>query len=219
MRRQHNIIDNKESNMKEGIKIMKKFLSMIVAGVLALSSMSFTVLADEEVAVALPTATVTELEAPADTPLTFALNFTADEPTEEQYETYKKWYVDYILTVNQDVTFNADESADGYLAGSYEWYNNGEWIKVPFEDVTLNANEPFMIMDYAKDLVGRINYEQICDQVMSFNCGVFFEEEFMAAHPDLEVKLELVIWDNHDESEKKHSIGSYVFDTKEDKIE
>ena len=116
---------------------MKRLVSVVLAFVLALGCISYTAFA-EEAQVALPTATVTEIE---NEDLTFALNFKADGVTPEQLEYYGDWYADFELTVNKEVTFNANGTADGYLAGQYdEWSEN--WVSVPFDDVTLTAGAP-----------------------------------------------------------------------------
>ena len=160
----------------------------------------------------LPTATVTKLE---NEELTFALNFVADEATPEQLMYYGNWYADFVLTVNKDVTFNANGGADGFLSGQYDaWSEN--WVNVPFEDVTLEAGESLRIMEYAAKLLGqpglKFTYKDVYDFVKNFDCGVFFEDEFLAENPDLEVTLELRIYNSADESES-YAIGeTYAFE-------
>lgn len=162
--------------------------------------------------VPLPTATVTNIE---NDDLTFAMNFFADEITDDQLDFYDDWYADFELTVNKDVTFNANGGADGYLSGSYEGWNNGAWVNVPFEDVTLEANTPLKIMEYAAELMGepglKYTYREVYEVVKDFDCGVFFEEDFLAANPDLVVTLELRMYNPVDETES-YTIGdTYVF--------
>lgn len=157
-------------------------------------------------AIELPTATVTEIK---NDELTFALNFKADEASEAQLAYYGDWFADYVLTVNKDVTFNANGGADGYLSGQYDaWSEN--WVNVPFEDVTLKANEPIKIMEYAAYIMGqsglKLTYNDVYGFVKDFNCGVFFEEEFLAKNPDFEVTLELRMYNPKDESES-YTIG------------
>lgn len=159
----------------------------------------------------LPTATVTEIE---NENLTFALNFKADDASDTQLSYYGNWYADFVLTVNKDVTFNANGGADGYLSGQYDvWSEN--WVNVPFENVTIKADEPLKIMEYAATLMGqpglKLTYNDVYSFVKDFDCGVFFEEEFLAANPDLEVTLELRMYNNEDESES-YTIGqTYKF--------
>ena len=155
----------------------------------------------------LPTATVTKHYENKD--LAFALNFKADSVTAEQLAYYGDWYADFELTVNKDVTFNANGNADGYLCGQYdEWSEN--WVYVPFEDVTLEANSSLKIMEYASKLMGKpglkYTYKEVYEVVNDFNCGVFFDEEFLAANPDLEVTLELRMYNPKNESES-YAIG------------
>ncbi len=165
-------------------------------------------------AIDLPSATVTditkeELEAKNAPALTFAKKFTADDVDEPVADFYGDWYADFVLTLNKDATFNADESAgaDGYLAGEYGDYG---WISVPFENVTLKAGESLKIMEYAAKLMGqsglKITYNDVLTAVKEFNCGIFFTPEYLAANPDLEITLELRIYDNEDET-VSYSIG------------
>ena len=160
----------------------------------------------------LPTATVTELE---NEDLTFALNFKADEATEEQLAYYGKWYADFVLTVNKDVTFNANGGADGYLSGQYDaWSEN--WVNVPFENVTLTAGQSLKIMEYAAQLMGepglKLTYNDVYGFVKDFNCGIFFEPEFLAANPDFVVTLELRMYNPEDESESYVIGETYEFE-------
>jgi len=166
---------------------------------------------------ALPTATATRLN---DTNLTFAMNFLLDDVTAAQKSYYKKWFTDFELTVNKDVVLNAAECGakdhvSGYLSGSYDAWNNGNWVNVPIEDVALKANEPMKIMAYAAELMGvpglQQTFKDIYDTVKDFNCGVFFTEEFLEANPDLEVKLELKMY-NPDDLSESYLIGeTYIF--------
>lgn len=163
----------------------------------------------------LPTASVSDITEDETTPdLTFALNFKADEVTDEQLDYYEKWYADFVLTVNKDVTFNANGTADGYLSGQYDtWSEN--WVNVPFDDVTLKAGESFKIMEYAADYLGqtglKITYNDVYSAVKDFDCGVFLSDEFLAANPDFEVTLELRMYNPDDETES-YAIGeTYEF--------
>ena len=155
----------------------------------------------------LPTATVSVIK---NEDLTFAMNFKADTATQAQLDYYGDWYADYVLTINKDVTFNANGGADGYLSGQYDaWSAN--WVNVPFENVTLNANEPLKIMEYAAELMNKqglkYTYAEVYESVKDFDCGIYFTPEFLAANPDLEVTLELRMYNNEDETES-YAIGT-----------
>ena len=195
----------------------KKILSLILALAMIVSTMSFTAFAVETElpstgeesgvveTVELPTATVTELDTDAITEvgLTFALNFKADDATDAQVEKYGRWFADYVLTVNKDITFNAYGDT-AYLAGQYDAFNTG-WLKVPDSDVKLNANEPFRIMAFAAEALQtpglKITYNDVLGFVKDFDCGVYFSDVFLAANPDLVVNLELRLYNNNDETE------------------
>ena len=189
---------------------LKRFLSLALAFMMVLSICPMQVFAAEEEAPALPTATVTKLKRDD---LTFALNFKADEVTEEQLDYYDDWYADYELTVNKDVTFNANGGADGYLSGQYDAWGS-EWVDVPDVNVTLNANEPLKIMEYAAELMGqsglKLTYNDVYNFVKDFDCGVYFTDEFIAENPDIKVTLQLKMYNPADESED-YVIGTYVF--------
>jgi len=160
----------------------------------------------------LPTATVTTIANPK---LSFALNFKADTVTDEQLAYYGTWFADYVLTVNKDITFNANGGADGYLSGQYDaWSEN--WVNVPFEDVTIKAGEPLRIMEYASKLMGKpglkYTYADVYGFVKDFDCGVYFTPEFLEENSDLEVTLELRMFNPADESDS-HAIGEpYEFE-------
>ena len=153
-----------------------------------------------------PTATVTELDVEAikDVDLTFALNFKADESTQEQLLMFGDWYADYELTVNKTATFNANGGADGFLSGQYDaWSKN--WVSVPFEDATLEANTPVRVMETAAALMGqsglKLTYADVYNSVKDFNCGLAFTPEFLVANPDLEVTLALKMYNPKNENE------------------
>ncbi len=167
----------------------------------------------------LPTATVTELDVSTieDVELDFALNFKADDVTEEQIAMFADWYADYELTVNKTVTFNADGTADGFLSGQYDtWSKN--WVSVPTTDATLDANTPVRVMETAAALMGQSGLKLTCadiyTSVKDFNCGLAFSPEFLVANPDLEVKLSLKIYNPANE-EEFYIIGSeYIYTPK-----
>ena len=159
----------------------------------------------------MPTATVSPVE---NNNLTFALNFTADPVDESQLEKFGDWYADFVLTVNKNVTFNANGGADGYLSGQYDEWSES-WINVPFEDVEMKAGESLKIMEYAAELMGesglKLTYNDVCSFVKEFNCGVFFEPAYLAEYPDLKVTLELRMYNNKDETESYVIGETYTF--------
>ncbi len=183
----------------------KRFLAMLLAVVMVMSMIPATVFAAEE-APALPTATVTPI---FNGNLTFALNFLADNATEEQIAYYGDWYADYVLTVNKDITFNKS-GGDGYLAGQYDAWSSS-WVYVPDGmDVAVKANEPVRVMETALKLLGyttRLTYAAVCGEVKDFDCGVYFTPEFLEANPDLEVTLELRVYNPENDAEN-YAIGN-----------
>ena len=159
----------------------------------------------------LPTATVTKLDKKD---LTFALNFTAVEPTAAQLAYYGDWYADFELTINKEMTFNADGSADGYLSGQYDaWSEN--WVNVPDGSYTLAANESVKIMETAAALWGsaglKLTYNDVATFVKDFDCGLYLDPEFLHANPDIEITLELRMYNPADETESYVIGDTYVF--------
>ena len=156
-------------------------------------------------AVDLPEAQVTDITNPD---LTFALNFQikdVDNFTEKYLNTlmavYGEYYVDYVITIkglsDTEATFNANGGADGYLAGQYDaWSEN--WVTVPFDDVTIANGDSLYIMETAASMLGkqglRFKLWEIAEIVRDFDCGIFFEHEFLVANPEMEVVLELKIF-------------------------
>ena len=156
--------------------------------------------------------------------LTFALNFTikdleailADEDLlAALYATYGNYYADYRLTISgltsDQVVFNANGNADGYLAGQYDadpsnqWYTGG-WVCVPFDNVTIPNNGSVMIMETAAKLLGqsglRYTVEEVVAVVADFDCGVYFTPEFLHANPGMKVTLELIVFTEDAEGNK-----------------
>ncbi|MBO5452535.1 MAG: hypothetical protein J6A69_01015, partial [Clostridia bacterium] len=203
---------------------LTKLMSVVLAVSIILCSLGVTAFATNET-IAIPTATISnisaaELEAGDAPDLTFALKFAADDATDEQLEAYGAWYADFVLTINKDVTFYSvpEEGVDGYLSGQYDgWSPN--WVTVPFnKKVTLNADEPLKIMDFAAKLMNKdglkVTYTDVYEAVKEFDCGVFFTDEFLANNKDLVVKLELRMYNPENENES-YSIGDvYTFNTK-----
>lgn len=154
----------------------------------------------------LPTATTERINKDD---LTFAMNFKADEVTDSQLAYYGDWYADFEITVNKTATYDANGTGDGYLAGQYDgkWESwNGEWVYVPYNKaVTLEANQTLKIMAFAAELMGepglKYTYKEVYEVVKDFDCGIYFTPEFLAANPDLEVKLELKMYNPDDETE------------------
>ena len=196
-------------------RISKRLLSFLLVVIMVVSMIPASVFA-ADAALVLPTATVTEI---VNKDLTFALNFKADEANAEQLAYYGDWYADFVLTVNKAVTFDANGGADGYLSGQYdEWSEN--WVNVPYnKSVSIAANEPVKIMEFAAELMGKsglkVTYNDVYTSVKDFDCGVFFEEAFLDANPDLEVTLELRMYNPADESESYVIGDSYIFNIPE----
>jgi len=202
---------------------MKKRLLALLLALCMVLTMAPAVFAADSDNPALPDAKVTELDVKAISEaggpeLTFAMNFTASEPSPDTLAYYGSWYADFVLTINKDVTFNSDTTsgAGGYLAGQYD-IAGPNWYVVPPKDVQYPANTPFKIMEYAFETMGEENfqltYNDVCSFVQNFDCGIFFTKDFLdaAENQDLKVTLELIIYEPN--NEYSYRIGpAYVFE-------
>ncbi len=180
----------------------------------------------EKLPPALPTATVSEPEINTtvmamngisgdafETPVTFKMNFAADEPTDEQREYYSNWLADYELIINKDI-----RGTDGYLVGQYDsWSEN--WVKLASDtsDVILSANTPVKVVE---DLMGlTLEYEaDILGWVKDFDCGIYLTPEFIKDNPDLEITLALKLY-NPENPEESYVIGEAYEFTADDATE
>jgi len=197
---------------------------IMVLGILPVSA--FATDGGEQTAPALPKAKANVLDTEE---LTFALNFTVDKDdmSEEEISAllnyYADYFVDFELSVNAPVTFNAaSDKANGFLSGSYGEFG---WVNVPTSDVVLKKDESIKIMNYAAGLMNqwglRQRFSDIAGVVQDFSCGVYFTNEYLTANPDLEVTLKLNIYepdttvDYHDPKECPYGealeVGKYVF--------
>ncbi|MBQ7794024.1 MAG: InlB B-repeat-containing protein [Clostridia bacterium] len=195
---------------------MKKFLASLLSAAMIFSAAGISVLA-EDVTIELPAATVTELDvteiehAPE---LRFALNFIADTATDEQIAEYSDWYADFVFTLSKDAVFNKDGSADGYLAGQYDSFGRA-WVAVPNDDYEYTAGTPLKIMATAAEIMGKkglkYTYGEVYEVVKDFDCGVYLDDEYLIANPDLVITLELRMY-NPENEEDSYAIGeTYEF--------
>ena len=166
--------------------------------------------------VEMPTATISKLDVTemTDPALTFAMNFKADKTTAAQLAVYGDWYADFVFTVNKDVTFNASGEADGYLAGQYEAWSES-WVPIPFEDTEIEADKPVKIMEIAAAAMGqsglKYTYAEVYNVVKDFDCGVYFDDEFLIDNSGLKATLELRLY-NPENEEESYRIGeTYSF--------
>ena len=156
--------------------------------------------------VKLPEVTVTDIT--DSTELTFALNFAianfdslSNDYLNALMAKYGSYYVDYVLTIGglnvDEITFNANGDADGYLGGQYDVWSS-DWVYVPFEEKTVKNGEELYIMQTAAEIMGkkglRYTLEEVATVVQNFDCGIYFTEEFCKANPDMVITLKLVVF-------------------------
>ena len=106
--------------------------------------------------------------------------FSMDEATDEQYDYYKQWRCDYILSFSDDIANNT--------YGLYGAYANYDFALVGLGPIT--ANTEYFLM---KGVLGNeCSYKEIYDDVQVFNCGAF---NLDAANVGTQMTVRLVIWD------------------------
>ncbi len=162
----------------------------------------------------LPTATVTKIY---NEDLTFAMNFKTNEVSEEQLNYYGSWYADFEIKANKDIVFNAagidNGTADAYLSGEYA---NFGWVNGPISEAELKAGEVIKVMETAAKAMNepglRYTFKEVYEAVKDFNCGIFLTEDFLDENPDIQITLELKLYNPVDPNESYKIGETYTFD-------
>ncbi len=111
------------------MRISKKIFAIALSVLMAVSMMPFTVFAD-----ALPTATVTSIEAPEG--LDVAYKYVANDDGSAKYDSY---LADFVISFDQAV-----DAGDVKLGGAYDAYDNGNWQI--FDCPALAANQEYRLL-------------------------------------------------------------------------
>ena len=98
---------------------------------------------------------------------------------------FAQYIADFYVKV--DNLAQATKGTGCYLIGRYE--NFGDfWVAVPLDSMTVESGKNYPVIT----AVGaEFTYADICKSVQSFQCGIYFSDEFLAANPDMTVSLEL----------------------------
>ena len=166
---------------------MKKLISALCAGAIALSLMSVSAFAEVE----LPTATVTEL---GDVTLEsgnewiYGVQFDAEHTSIDEIEdkAYRNWVADFKISFNKDV-----DADDLKLVGNYGTYG---WVEIDLAN-DVQAGEEVTIMSMY-DSTDKITYKQVVQLVKSFQCGIAKVKDSDADFSDLVATVELCLYDN-----------------------
>ncbi len=114
----------------------------------------------EDTVSAVPTATVTDITVDG---YEKAYSYKADDTAESiAGNSYKDYIADFVVSVDRDV-----EAGQIVLAGSYEGYNNGEWVEITLPALT--AGTPYRLL--AENLGETFTYEDIVTIVKEFKCA------------------------------------------------
>ncbi|MBQ9227199.1 MAG: hypothetical protein IJ168_00080 [Eubacterium sp.] len=145
------------------MRMTKKIIAIALSVLMAVSMMPFTVFA-----AALPTATVTEIDAPDGLEAAYLFKANDDEDS-VQNSAYKDYLADFVISFDQDITEN-----DVKVGGAYAAYDNGNWQI--FNAPALAAGQEYrLLQDGVSAMLGRdisMTYEEICTIVKEFKCGI-----------------------------------------------
>ncbi|MBE6069691.1 MAG: hypothetical protein E7211_18670, partial [Clostridium lundense] len=148
----------------------------------------------------LPTATISTN---VNETLTFSAEF-ADAGTEQQAAYYKDWLVDFVLTINKDVSGENECYISGQNPIGTDWTEH---------ELVYNTDDEFSIMTkvLGEGLARTVNYS-VVKSLNGYSCGVFFPDEFLRNNTDLEVKIALVMKDGSS-SEPAQEIVTQIFES------
>ena len=69
------------------------------------------------------------------------------------------------------------------------------WVAVPTKETALKANEPLRIMSTGAEQLGKkglkYTYREVYEFVKDFDCGIYFETDYIKANPGLKATLSL----------------------------
>lgn len=186
---------------------------------------------------ALPVAKVVNTGAMEDVVMTAGMNnkgsaYTADIVTSYSFKTtesfedaqkspYAKWHADFVVTTNKDVAPNKIA-----LAGYYEAYckdfNDNMWVALESDEL-IEAGTEIRLLDVLFGNTdelrkGSINYEELCNWIPEFNCGIVDKGAEAGTTITVELRLYEVVdksdsqnnsW--NEETGKYETIGTYSY--------
>ncbi len=149
-------------------------------------------------------------------PLTLdcALRFEALETLDEvQSTTYKDWFVDFKISLSENIDTLLSNGAVISLAGQYEGFSE-DWVVLTVfgEDTGLNFTDIYLFdaMYMAAGIKLDYTYETVVEQVQVFNCGIAVD-----SNTDFSITLELQMFENktdYDAKTNPHVISSFTYD-------
>jgi len=137
-----------------------------------------------------------------------AMKFSTDDTLADIDESfYKDYYVDFVLRVNDNDENNDNISLNADFVGYYP-----SWGRMEGANITLNMDED---ADYnvMKDYIFTIDYEFVVDLVQEFFCAIVVSEDTKLAYPDLEITLELRMYEGYDSATNEYTGDSYLIGT------
>ncbi len=141
--------------------------------------------------------------------LQVTMQFIAKDEAGEN-ETYGGYYTDFYIQIDgmSDVSITGDE--DCYLAGYYPSFES--WVKIPLANFPIENGKVYPVITSAGF---GFTYDDICESVQNFICGIHLSEEILKANPNLEVTLELGLSENLEAAQAADfvTVDGYTYDT------
>ena len=97
---------------------------------------------------------------------------TVENEENAKLDTYGTWLADFVIWCDQDIKIGEDGVGELGLGGSYELYENGNWVTFNNGDVEieLSAGQKLPMLTMAGFA---LTYEGVYDYVQEFNCGIY----------------------------------------------
>lgn len=94
---------------------------------------------------------------------------TTDTAAEAQNSAYRYWHADFVVSANKKVAANSVALA-GYYAAYCDGFNNGNWVAL-VNDQDIPAKQEIRLLELLLN-GGSMNYQELCEYVPTFDCGV-----------------------------------------------
>lgn len=100
-----------------------------------------------------------------------AFRFATTQTKEQAQATeYRYWHADFVVSADKDVAANS-MALLGYYEAYCDDYNDGNWVALVNDGTTIAAGDEIRLLELLLD-GGSMNYEELCEYVPVFDCGV-----------------------------------------------
>lgn len=114
---------------------------------------------------------------------------TTETRAQAEMSPYRYFHADFVVKVDQEIPAGAAALA-GYYAAYCDDYNNGNWVALMDESNPIPANTELRLLDMMLN-GGSMNYQELCQYVPEFHCGVVDMSNGTLAGTTLTVELRL----------------------------